>query len=85
MLHVGEFFILSLTLGWGSTSGFKRAMSIQESSAILLIAVLYGLSDEYHQSFIIGRNAAIEDVVADGLGAFIGVLGSWFILSRVFR
>jgi len=85
MAHMGEYFIFSLTLGWGSTSGFKRKMSIQESGLILLIAVLYGFSDEYHQSFIFGRNATIEDVVADGLGALIGVFGSWFLLSRVFR
>ncbi len=85
MVHLGEYFIFSLTLVWGSTSGFKRAMGTQESGLILLIAVLYGFSDEYHQSFILGRNSTIEDVVADGLGALMGVFGSWFVLSRFFR
>jgi VanZ family protein len=35
----------------------------------LLLAVLYGLSDEFHQSFVPGRTPAIFDLVLDGLGA----------------
>jgi hypothetical protein len=38
-----------------------------------LLAVIYGISDEFHQSFVAGRNAAIYDVGFDGLGALIGL------------
>lgn len=37
-----------------------------------LLATLYGCSDEFHQSFIPGRSAEITDILADGVGAFLG-------------
>lgn len=36
------------------------------------LAVLYGISDEFHQSFISGRNASLFDVAVDFAGALIG-------------
>lgn len=36
---------------------------------IVLFCLLYGLADEYHQSFIPGRMASFADVLADGAGA----------------
>lgn len=40
----------------------------------VLIASLYGVTDEYHQSFVPGRMAGLDDWVADTLGA---MLGAW--------
>ncbi len=77
MAHSVAFFVFSVTLVWGWTSGFKRAISIRDAGWLWVIAVLYGLSDEYHQSFIAGRSPAIEDAVSDGLGALVGLLASW--------
>ena len=82
--HGGAFIVFVLTLGWGLTSGFKRAMSFQETGGLWVVAMLYGLSDEYHQSFVSGRCASLEDAVADGMGALIGALGSWLVLRRVY-
>lgn len=41
---------------------------------VLLLTVLvtaYGVTDEYHQSFVPGRDASLGDVLADGAGGFI--------------
>lgn len=39
-----------------------------------LLAVLYAMTDEYHQSFVMGRNPSIWDVVVfDNLGALFGL------------
>lgn len=35
---------------------------------------LYGFSDEWHQSFVPGRDSSIEDWGADTVGAIIGVI-----------
>jgi VanZ family protein len=43
------------------------------SMAGFLFAVVFGLSDEWHQSFVPGRMADGWDVLADGLGALTGV------------
>jgi VanZ family protein len=39
----------------------------------VVLACLYGLSDEYHQSFVAGRDASLFDVLVDTLGASITV------------
>ncbi|MFO0944389.1 MAG: VanZ family protein [Planctomycetota bacterium] len=38
----------------------------------IAITVLYGLLDEYHQSFVPGRDAGLADWLADSLGAVVG-------------
>ena len=33
-----------------------------------ILAIGYAFSDEYHQSFILGRNASLRDILIDSLG-----------------
>ena len=40
----------------------------------ITIAVLYGISDEYHQSLVPGRAATVLDVVVDSAGAVLAVV-----------
>jgi len=40
----------------------------------LLMAVLFALSDEYHQSFVEGRGSTLTDVMIDGTGALLALL-----------
>ena len=35
----------------------------------MIMAILFALSDEFHQSFVEGRNSGLNDVLIDGLGA----------------
>lgn len=47
-----------------------------------LLAVLYSATDEFHQSFVPGRHAAVTDVlIFDNLGAIIA-LTSHYLLRR---
>jgi VanZ family protein len=43
----------------------------------IVLVVLYGVSDEFHQSFVPGRTSDIADVVADGVGAAVAVGIAW--------
>ncbi len=45
------------------------------------LAILYGISDEWHQSFIPERTADIGDIIADAIGASLAVI----ILGRFAR
>lgn len=51
--------------------------------AAVLIAALFGVTDEIHQYFVPGRYSEALDVVADTAGALIGALFVAF-LSRLF-
>jgi VanZ family protein len=50
--------------------------------AAWLFAVAYGISDEFHQSFVPNRDASTLDVLADALGAAGGVGAAWWRLRR---
>jgi len=47
-------------------------------------ASLYGISDEIHQSFVPFRQAEVADVIADMIGAIVGVcLYQLLMVSRI--
>ena len=69
--HAGAYFIMGL-LAWRS---FKHLASSSIILALLSIAFcsLYGLSDEWHQSFVAGRESDITDWLADTIGAVLAI------------
>ena len=79
--HVIAYFIMG--------GLFYRAMALSsdwDKRKLILFAALaaslYGLSDEYHQSFIPGRFAMLDDVVADSIGSILGALCSSLLYVR---
>ena len=65
LLGVSYFFALPPRL-----SASYRALTA------LLMAVLFALSDEFHQSFVDGRTSTLRDVMIDALGATAALLGA---------
>jgi VanZ family protein len=49
----------------------------------LLFCILYASSDEFHQSFVPTRDAAVLDVMLDSCGSGFGLLAIWVV--RKFR
>ncbi len=47
------------------------------AAAAWAIATTYGVTDEYHQSFVAGRTSEISDVLADALGAMATIVPVW--------
>ena len=47
----------------------------------LLVCLLYSISDEVHQLFVMGRSGEIKDVLIDTSGSFIGI----FVFNKLFR
>ncbi|MCY4567662.1 MAG: VanZ family protein [Candidatus Poribacteria bacterium] len=47
-----------------------------------VFSILYGASDEWHQTFVPGRFATFADWVADVLGAIAGVLGVYLYYRK---
>lgn len=70
-LHVTAHFLLFLVLGmcvWYATQSFIQAF---------VLTFLYALSDEYHQSFVLGRSSSWFDIQVDMIGVFVGLFGIW--------
>ena len=65
--------LLLITLwSWVVASSHK----IKWALLAICLGILYGVLDEYHQSFVPGRTATAIDLFVDVLGVTIGVMGS---------
>jgi VanZ family protein len=53
-----------------------RLNPLYRAALSLLMAVLFALSDEFHQSFVRGRHSALRDVGIDTLGAAVALLAA---------
>ncbi len=47
----------------------------------VVFAFLYSLSDEYHQTFVFGREGTLKDVAIDSIGILV-TAGIWYIKNR---
>lgn len=80
LIHFLEYMLLSLLLLMALGETFSGSARTVLGIIAFTIAVIYAASDEFHQSFVPGRNADVADWLADSFGA---ALGSLAILSRV--
>ena len=70
VVHAASFGLLALFFYFATGRAFLS----------VLLASLYGVSDEIHQSFVPGRDADLFDWVADTLGATLAVSLALFSL-----
>jgi VanZ family protein len=79
LLHIGGYSLLGLLFCRAYRSRWPIASGRSLARLAVLSAALFGLSDEIHQSFVPFRTADAWDVLADALGAALGV-GFYFAL-----
>ena len=73
LLHGIEFGVLSLFLSRALAGGWRGRLGRRGAVLTVLLGVLYGAGDEWHQSFIPGRDASGRDLVADSAGTLLGL------------
>jgi len=79
VIHFGIYFMFSLFAyrALRFQSRFPRVARHALSLTVLAIMV-YGASDEFHQSFVPGRQPDAFDLLADTLGGCVLVTGVWW-------
>lgn len=73
LAHLAEFGVLFLLIrraAQGTWNGRGVSTGILDLGA-LIAAILFAMSDEYHQTFVPTRHGAIGDVLIDAIGALI--------------
>jgi VanZ family protein len=56
-----------------------RPWSWRDAGVALLVAALYAASDEFHQTFVPGRDGCVRDVLIDTCGAAAGLFLLWLL------
>lgn len=73
--HLIEYAILFILINFALNSNLTS----------IIVAYLYGASDEIHQSFTPGRTPKITDTLIDFLGILLGFLVYKFVLVPLFK
>ena len=76
LAHVTVYAVLTLLVH----GALRQHMGRSTHTWLLawLIALLYACSDEWHQTFVPGREGTVRDVVIDS----VGIIGAWALSSR---
>jgi len=74
LAHCTEYAMLSLFLYFSLNPRHPECWHARSALASVVIAGLFSLTDEYHQSFVPGRTASLKDCGLDTLGALLGML-----------
>ena len=70
-------FSIYTTLGIWSINfinTFKKLSTSKKILIAIIFCMLYAISDEIHQTYIVGRSGEIRDVLIDTLGSITGIL-----------
>ncbi len=77
--HFVEYALLGV-LAWRAVHfdpAFGGYSPGRQLRLVLLLCVLYAATDEFHQSFVPTRQAAVQDVLLDSCGSGFGLLAIW--------
>jgi VanZ family protein len=72
IFHLGAYAVLGYLVA-RALAYYGRTGRVMLMPALLL-CLLYGMSDEFHQSFVPDRTPSVLDVAADTIGACIGIV-----------
>jgi VanZ family protein len=72
LLHTVGYAVLGVLALRAFHGGFSR-LRLEPTLYAAAAVILWGISDEFHQSFVPGRDASPWDVVADVVGFVIAV------------
>jgi len=80
--HFIAYFVLGISLCLWVPNSKWRTKPVIWSVLVILICTIFGISDEFHQSFVPGRSGNdLGDLIAD----FIGGLASPFLYLLVLK
>ncbi|MDY4077598.1 MAG: VanZ family protein [Clostridium sp.] len=70
--HLIEYLVLSILLGNIFFRYNKKG--IDGIVYILFVVLIFAVSDEFHQLYVVGRNSNVIDIVIDFVGGVIGTI-----------
>jgi VanZ family protein len=77
LLHGLAYFGLAIAVVRALCRGLPARVGLATAILAWTLTAGFGATDEVHQMFVPGRIAAIDDLVADAVGALAGVTLCW--------
>ena len=79
LFHMMAFGVLGF-LFMGSMKTTTSGYRIGQVWLVVILVVLYGLLDEFHQYFVPGRTVEFYDALADATGALLGAWSMYYLV-----
>ena len=82
--HSIAYGVLSACVLRGLSGATLAGVTGATATGAAVIAAAYGVTDEFHQRFVPGRDSSARDLAADALGAAAaaGLIWAWAIIRR---
>jgi VanZ family protein len=88
VFHPLEYATLAMLLAWAVRARWLEATAIRIVIAVVLIGVVYAVTDELHQAFVPGRSPSWLDVGYDLLGLAVGAAAfevGWSVQGKIWN
>ena len=81
--HCLVYAALAVTVCYAFPSWAEWPAGRWRGLTVVLFCLFYGISDEFHQSFVPNRDVSLGDLVADTIGGLLGVMvwRWWFVVK----
>jgi VanZ family protein len=83
MIHFGEYFVLGWLIDRWLLAEKNSYLDHYVTLLTLLIGICYALSDEWHQSYVPGRDASLWDALFDSMGIAAAAMTCRVIRKRI--
>jgi VanZ family protein len=79
LVHCLAYAVLGLAFLFALPRPWRQRHPFLAGCSVVLFCLLYGATDEFHQSFVPGRNCSGADLIADGVGGCLAAIahGCW--------
>jgi VanZ like family len=82
--HASEYAVFGFLLARGLAGPRWLSITLRSACAAVVLATLYGVTDEFHQRFVPGRDFEVRDMMADAAGSSLSA-GALWVLSIIRR
>jgi VanZ family protein len=72
-VHATEYAVLAFLFAHACVRTWDDRPRVRVAFVAVMLTVLWGFLDEMHQAFVPGRSADVLDLLADSIGAVLGV------------
>lgn len=85
LMHASVYFVLSFLLIFVINMFFHNRKYLVSLLITVILCFSFALTDEYHQTFVLGRTGQFQDVIIDTCGGLVGALfyGTYYFVYRL--
>ena len=74
VMHASVYFVLAFFIMLLLNIVFNHDYYVLSLILAIVLSSGFAMTDEFHQTFVVGRTGQMMDVIIDSLGAFVGIM-----------